>query len=438
MKCWPGQTALLKNQNRTEHAYVAGVGTGKTHFLVRWHHARCLWNMKSKLSLVGAPKHDLLLQNAMPLYQEFLESLGMRNGHEYNINRSNMYLEYNWGHRVLFRTLHRSSIRQIVAYTLSHASVDEAGLCDEQTPIEITKRCRCSNANVIQKLYVGTPEGINYFSKRFGEGLKIEGRYRYDKHRLVVNGSSYDNKELPEEYLEELEREFGWNESLRKAYIMGIFCPIYQDSAYDFRQDVHVGDYPKQLHQPIHLTWDFNVGRVGLVTWSALQAVGADLHVVACSTDKLRTTEEACAQFLEAFPPHTWSHVDLHIHGDFSGWQRDTRSYGTDYDIIRQTLQPYFPNLKMRHRKANPSIGLRIAAVNRLFSEGYDSSLLIDQNCHKVIESFNLTAIDEKGDIKKPGSYDTWTHWSDNVGYAVVDLKPIKRPVAQPVEFNYA
>ena len=434
VKLWPGQVHAIQDRTYPEHCVVSGVGYGKSHYAVRWHHIRKVWNKNSKLSLFIAPKYDLLLENNIPLYASFLESIGQIEGRDYNITKgSRPSLEYSDGHRVLFRSADPQAVAGLVSYTASHATVDEAGQCAETTPIEVSKRVRCPLSIVRQVLYTGTPEGVgNFFFRKFNKTTcePIEGtQFRVGKGALVLQGRTYDNKELPPDYLDNLYREFSWNENLAKAYIEGEFVPIYDHRGYDYDADKHrKSDVEIKEDRPLYVCWDFNVtqGRAGGVSWITLQEDARDIWAAAENKGSSRTTFEAVDDFIRQFPKLKWQHKEILVHGDAAGHGRDTRSYGNDYDIITQKLRHAgYSYVRTVAPRANPSVALRIAATNRLFSDSYDSTLYLGPKCNKL--DLTQTTINEKGQIVKPAA-ETHTHFADACGYGVVALRPIRKP----------
>lgn len=448
MRLAKGQEQIYLNTSYPKIGVVSGVGFGKTHLAVRKHHRLCTINKRSRQSLCGAPTHDLLKNNLIPLYLEHLDELGYRQGKHYRITYgSSPVLEYSFGHSVLFRPLGPQSTKRMVAFTLSHATVDEAGQCAETTPVEVTKRLRCPRAAVIQQIYYGTPEGVgNFFFKHFG-GQAVtrltnsQFSVGNDGRCVVLHGRTEDNPVMTEDYLTSLRAELSWNPNLIRAYMYGEFVPIYNNSCYDFDPEKHKQDGPTWADRPIYQSWDFNVtqGRAGGVSWVGIQENHSDLHVVAENRGSSRTTFEAVDNFVTQFPVEKFRYSEIVVTGDSSGHSRDTRSYGTDYDIIRQKLaEAGYQNVRIQAPHANPSVGLRIASVNRLFSPDWPQSLLVRPKCTKTIDSLIQTTINDTGKIKKPAG-ETHTHYAEAAGYGVTLLRPIKKPhVSGSVDFAWA
>ena len=109
----------------------------------------------------------------------------------------------------------------MVAVDVSHTWLDEPGLCPLQAHVEIAKRTRCHKATIRQKLYTGTPEGVNWFGELVSnEDIVEEGHYNAGPEEmhlprfsvadklLILHGTTYDNPYSPEDYLRSLEKAF--------------------------------------------------------------------------------------------------------------------------------------------------------------------------------------------------------------------------------------
>lgn len=431
---WPGQLRLLQDHRHgVEHAVVAGNYYGKTFFGANWFFNRLMLNRNSRWSIITAPKEDLLWKGPIEALRQKLYDAGFSDKppfKDFRIVGKPPDIEFAWRHTTICRSLNEQAARTLVAISASHGWMDEPGLCEKIGYIEVAKRIRCPKAKVRQRLYTGTPEGVNEFSDRFA-GLELMGeRHSGSARKLVLHGRTTDNPYATKDYIQALYDEFGWNENLIKAYIFGQFVPLYDHQGYDFDRDRQVRPCPVDPRKPLILGFDFNVtqGRVGGVSWAALQEDYRDLHVVAENREGSRTTDIAIRNFCEQFPPHENGDVEIHLYGDPAGYYRDTRGQTNDWDIVEYELrQAGFRNVANKVPRAHPSISLRIACVNRLCSDKYHSALYIDPKCTKTIKSLELTTIDEKGKIKKPPG-ETHTHYADAIGYPVVQLRPIVRP----------
>lgn len=413
---WPGQKRLLEDYTKRYHAVVAGNRYGKTVFGARWALTRAILNKDSELGLIVAPKYDLLKQVNVPAFLAALEHSRI----PYEVNMSELYVDLPWGQRVLFRSA--ETWRKIVGYTVAWFWLDEPGLCPEEVNRELTKRLSCPKAHVRQGLYTGTPEGINHYAKMFGPGVVERNGERHSEsdNKLVLHGRTYDNPILPPDYVQDLLEAFGWNENLKKSYIDGEFCPLFERNCYELDSTKNLGDYPPNVDNALlDLAFDFNVG---LVTWGAFQQAQGKHLLVSENPRHCRDTDQAIDQFESAFPSGKWGYHEITVTGDASGWAKDTRGGVNDYDIILERLRKKYKNVRVVAPRSNPSVTASIVATNRLLVKGL---LCFDRRCAKHIESAQTTTFDGKGDISKP-SGESWTHAMDDCRYYVDLRAPVR------------
>jgi len=414
---WQGQERLLKDTSHYFHGVVGAVGYGKTEFGTKWFWLRRQLNRKSHHSLVVAPKNDLLINVNAEAISEYLDTLGYKRNTHYRFVRdpSNMRFEWFWGGVTLLRSA--ETWRRIVGYSTSDVWIDEAGLCPKEVLTECVKRNRCPQAKHLQILLTGCGEGWLYewLEEIYDEGAK----FSEDEKRLVLHGSAYENKLLPQQYIDQLEDQFAGNEASQIVYIHGGLASIASGNVYSYIAKKDRGPYnPNRENMTLHLTWDFNVGLTG---WTAIQQEQGEHRCVAEAPD-CRGTDEACLAFIDAFPPSEWRHHTILVHGDANGWHSDTRTAGNDYVIIEQVLQDHYPRLKVVAGRYNPHVTTRITAVNR----GFNKNLLkIGENCPTLANSLAKTRYDDRyGGLHKPAG-EAITHRADGLGYYVMDEMPV-------------
>jgi hypothetical protein len=212
---------------------------------------------------------------------------------------------------------------------------------------------------------------------------------------------------------------YGDDEQLIKAWVLGQFVPLFANNVYRFNELTHCGDYPAIRDcSHIILGWDFNVGQVA---WAAQQMWEGQVRQIAEAPLKCDTTDDACDAFIRAFPPAMWRNHELIIDGDASGWHRDTRAYFSDYDIILNKLRALYPRVMIRAPRSNESVRTRIVLTNRALARNL---FVIDRSCKQTIRSMNQCTYDGRGGIEKPTG-DTWTHWADAATYPLCTEFPL-------------
>jgi hypothetical protein len=444
-RLWKGQKFILREFTYPQHVLAPGVGYGKTTFGARWLHVRILENEKPFKYAILAPTHKLL-KECFDIFEQHLIDIGWVENIHYQIKRSAGSLEIRYPNGARVFGVSAQNYKTIVSYTFACAWLDEPGFLDDHVYPELLKRVRQGGAKVVQVLRTGVPQGrgdSEYFRKcvgpQFTEHLDYtlpgEGtftRYRQDGVRLIMHGSTHENAINDSRYISNLKDDFGWSKSLWEQQVHGLFIGASVNCLYDFDRNTHAGIYPSMPAVfKRWLSWDFNVGQVSWVCAEPgpLQGGRESYHVVAenCTA---RDTVEGCRKFIQAFPPEIYGRHSLIITGDCNGWSRDTRNYSNDYEIIRETLQPYYPNLQIVTPRTNPDVSLSIIATNRLFNEnpltGDKIRLFINHRCSKLIASLLSTEPDGRGGIKKPTG-ETWTHPADALRYLVHLVAPLHR-----------
>lgn len=423
-----GQDRLLNDTQHKFNLAIAGVRYGKTCFGAKWHFRRACANSESRESLVVAPDNKLLREKCLDEYVQLLEALDLKENHSrgFKVNLSVPHLEFRFHkarHKVIFLTGEKP--RKIVAYTASHAWADEIAICDEQVHKNLVKRVSCPKAkHKLQLLYTTTPEGTNWLYEKFASDdlEQVEGEpFKKSRSALILEGSSFDNPYLTQDYLDSIVDEFAWDTAYYENYILGKFTSLSRDRFYfSFNERTHLGDYPLQHDiNSMFLCWDANVGQM---TWTVVQDIAKDYYVCDENGSNGRNIDDACEQFINRYPPAKYGGWRITVLGDASLHARSTHSYLTGYQIIEENLKKHYPLLRVAAPRGNPFVEERSRCTNRLLAQG---KLHISKNCKKVIQSLKLSESDGKGGIKKP-SDDRHTHAMESVDMGLIVLEPPK------------
>ena len=190
---------------------------------------------------------------------------------------------------------------------------------------------------------------------------------------------------------------------------------------YTFDRAVHCVPCQYANGNEISFLFDFNV-RPGVAvvvqeTDRGTEAIG-EVWIDANSN-----TEAVCDRLIAG-----WSHHKgkVSCYGDATGGATGTAKVaGSDWDIIRRKLKPYFPNLALRVPKGNPRERARVNAVNSRFMTGSGAvQAWIDPvKCPKLVRDFESVILDDTGKIDD--SDKSLGHISDAFGYYVVRRFPV-------------
>jgi len=413
-----GQLRLVNEFERRYLLALGGVGSGKTTLGYTWHHTRCEINRQSEYSLIVA-KDGKYLKLLFTGYLKFLESCGLQEKTHFGVSRSSPYqIIYPTGHRVLFW----SSETKIVSINASHAWCDESALFDEETAREVSQRIRCPNARLLQSLDTTTPEGINYLHEQFAcSDMEREGRFEYNRDKLVLHSSSYDNPFLPDSYFTTLEDRFGWDEKYFANYVLGEWVNLSRDAFYFKFSDDNIEEVPLDPNLGhFYITCDNNVGKM---QWEAVQRRDGRYCVVHDNGGKARNLYEVADEIQKALPPEKWHRSEFYLAGDaVLNTHRSNQTYTTGFQLLESLLRPKYPRLKNIAPLGNPLISERSIITNKALAE---LRLVINPKCKRVLHSIRATQSDGKNGIVKP-SNDQVTHAMESVDHLLAVLEPLR------------
>lgn len=422
-----GQRQILFNKTKPELAIIAGVGSGKTSAGPKACLIRCVDNPQSEEFLVIAPTNQLARDRCLKEFESYLLFLGMREGREFKVYRSpgNLKIE-------LFLPgcvkqtgyfLSGESPERIVSYNVFFVWIDEPALQVADVWTRTAQRLRCPKANYIQTLFTGTPEGVgNWFADRFSEERAPQvgdTRYRENDTVLILEGSSYDNPFLPDSFFEALEAEFAHDPAAYETYVLGKFVSLAKKRFYfsfDERRNVRPHK-PDPNNKQLYLTWDNNPV---VLAWVAFQPVPDAYAVVRDNNATGRNIEDACVQFVEAFPPATWGGHVLTVLGDPALHARSTHSYSTGYEIVRTLLKPHYPRLSIEAPRGTLFVEERSRTTNKALHAG---RVFADPGATGIIRSWKTVETNEKGQPKKEGGEDR-SHCGEALDFALGHLAP--------------
>lgn len=427
LRRWKGQKEIFNDRTHSDLAIIAGMGYGKSTAGARWKFSRDLINDKSPMSIVLAPDYKLAKQVCLEAYIETLQSFDLKEDKHYKINIADLTVTLLWGvrHKSIFLSAEKP--KKLMAYTGSHGWIDEAARMSHEAIMNFAGRIRCPKAKLIQTLFTFVPEGENHMYEKFGPHKveRISDRHSANARALVLHGSSFDNKALPQSFFDNLKEALGWDEALWSNYVLGIFCSLGKHRFYySFTQAENVK--PCQLEKGNNqfvLTFDSNVGQMA---WAVVQeqhhADKAKSVFVVPKANRAngRNYQEACQQFIDAFPPTTYGRYRIKVLGDATIHNRSPQTYTTGSQVIESCLKPHYPLMTFEIPRGNPFVAERSFCTNSMFKTG---RLIIDPSCTKVIESAKMAESDGKGGIKKP-SGDTVTHPMEAVDMALMVLCP--------------
>lgn len=437
-----------KDQLIPAYAVSAGLGAGKTHGACEHHHLLVLQNQEAPYSGWMEPTHTLVKLAAIPTYKKVLiDEFGYKEGRDFEVYVSApaRIVYKRSGHEVIF--ISGDSPNNVVAFELSHASIDEAGACHADAQRNFRTRVRHPKAKILNNLIVGAPQGITAFAEEFDSDTlpdwEIE-HWRKHKHihkpfnRAIL--WTDDNPHIAGGYIQSLMDTYGHNPNLIKSYRYGLFCPLTEGVACpNYIPQKH--DLPFDLdadpHRDIYLTYDFNANPV---SWISLQLVPFDeevrrLRYVALheSSVSLRNLDDSVVEFAFKHPVEKFHDTLIKVCGDMSGHADSHKVEWTDYGRIKDMLhQLGYKRVEIIAHRVNPLETDSVEALQRAFLEDY---LYLNKSVKGISKSLMATTW-KKGARKldKPNG-ETHTHKFDALKYfaysVINDFRGKRQPQTQ-------
>lgn len=241
------------------HAFVSGLGAGKTASLVlrAWVNAEH-WN-PGELGMIIAPTVPAIKNVILPE----MRSMGLLDVCEYHGKGSERPgIHTPSGSRIILESADNArKIQRLRGPSIAWAGIDEASSIDERAYEIVTGRLRTGN---YRNLFVSTtPKGFNWVYDRFYDG---DATVRYDEayEWLEVNGTngvfgvpSWLNPHNPDDYLERLEAEFSG--SFARQEIEGAFTKFDGLVFPWFDADNLISDTPSLYDETIYgVDWGHN------------------------------------------------------------------------------------------------------------------------------------------------------------------------------------
>lgn len=181
---------------------------------------------------------------------------------------------------------------------------------------------------------------------------------------------------------------------------------------------------------PLCFCFDFNrvPGNCAIVQdlpapdWLIQRNGGKNRGLISCAIDEIFLTQDSHTAKLCDILVKNWGHHEgeVHLYGDATGGaKRSSGIQGSDWDIIKEQFKGKF-NIKCKYKKANPSVRVRINAVNsRMISADEFVGTIVDRKCKYLMRDFEGVTCDDQGDILKSDKTSLLTHISDGWGYYV-------------------
>ncbi len=284
-------------------------------------------------------------------------------------HKSDACFVWPWGDRLWLGTAEEPE--SLAGPNLAYVLFDEPGLMDREAYERGAVRARHPEASLRQKVFTGTPEGLNWFADLFSAPDVATNRrtiWARTWHSTMAH------------YQAQLLQTYGYDESLAASYVYGKFVPLRVGRAWkEYDPAIHDGDPRHEPCLPLVLACDFNVDALrwevgqfgaGEIRWLDEIALGSG-----------GSTERAVREFVARWGPRHRGQVI--VTGDASGKARST-SGRADYQIIREELgRAGFDEVVSRVPNANPRVKERVDNTNYHLA-GRGLRVLVSGRCREL------------------------------------------------------
>ena len=331
------QIRFAKDRSISIINYVGGLGSGKT-FLGALMTACYIYSYpNSKVCMVG-PTIPLVRDNTFATCVKFLRNLGIELE---NLNKEKtMYLCSNGTTLML---THGQSYKQLLTYEFNFIDVEEASKISNSVLKQVQGRLRYVNGNapLILLTHTNPPGSTNHYCLKSG---------------TVYLGSSYENTNLPDGYIDELAKNMTAEE--KDKFINSKITPALDDaliSNYD-PLDIKIVNTELPEKYKVFITCDFNYSPMcwysGIITEDN-QFLFLDEHL------NLRINTESQAKAVFEYLIEKYNCKDILVYGDSAG--AFNQRLDNDYIVMDNVATELGLKLEIKILPSNPRVTQRLS-----------------------------------------------------------------------------
>lgn len=392
--------------------FCGGVGSGKTatgsHFAIDR-----FKNNPETVGFIGANTYKQLDQSTLKAFFAFLHTYQIK--YVFNIKPPYSYksrfkehkgiISFPNGCQIITRSL--DNYEDIRGVEIGWFWIDETRDTKKEAWDVLKARLRCKESKLLCGMLTSTPNGYDWMYVEFDEKPKLNGKNI--GHGYVVSSTRENRKNLPENYIDDLESSY--DPALAEQEIEGKFINTKSGRVYhQFSREKNIYKWDYKPNLPIILCVDFNVHPC---KWALIQHNHNNDYIFdEVSKDNTNTREMA------EEVARRYGSAQFYVYGDYSGFDRDTRSRTTDFEIIKEVLNIPESNVKV---KPHPKVEARVSSLNaRLNNLKNEQRLFVNPHCEHAIKDFEHVIYDKNGKIEKITTDEIkkrLTHISDAIGY---------------------
>lgn len=317
--------------------YVGGLGSGKT-FLGALMTATYIYTYpNSKCAMIG-PTIPLVRDNTFATCVKFLKNLGIELE---SLNKEKTMWLCSNGTTLMLS--HGQSYKQLLTYEFNYVDVEEASKISNSVMKQIQGRLRYVNgdAPLILLTHTNPPGSTNHYTLKSG---------------TVYLGSSYENTNLPDGYIDALAKNMTAEE--KEKFINSKITPALDDaliSNYD-PLDVKMNMLDEQPKGRVFVTCDFNYSPMcwysGIITEDN-QFLFLDEHL----NIRINTQSQARAVFEYLIEKYNCSEIT--VYGDSAG--AFNQRLDNDYIVMDDVASQLGIKLDLKILPSNPRVTQRLS-----------------------------------------------------------------------------
>jgi hypothetical protein len=394
------------------------------HLLVR----HCLEHPNAR-ALIGRKSLPDLKSTIYKKIREHLENdPNLKQGVHWTPTDNIAQIKFANGSEIISRSWHDGNYMKFRSLDISAAAIEELTenkLQHKQAYQEICMRLD-RLPHVKEKFIISAtnPDAPSHWAYKHFELDKTDATRDPLKH--VFYSRTADNIFLPKTYIINMMKNL--DEKMFQRMGLGLWIEIASEVIYysylasrNFRDiDYHVDQF-----LPIHINWDFNIGKGKPLSVCLFQFKNGCFHFFDEVILQGADTEESCQELLDrGLLDYDTTYF---IHGDATGEAKSTKSKKSDYDIINK----FFANTRnkngsainyeMQVAKSNPPIKTRHNLVNGYcYNANKDVRLFVYKNCKTLDEGLRLTQLRDGGQyIEDDGPNCPYQHVTTAAGYGI-------------------
>lgn len=397
------------------------VGSAKSLLMAHCGITHCLDNPGAILGLGRKAMPDL----KDTIFQTILDHMegDLVEGVDYYVNRTRAQIFFANGSKIISRSWSDKKYKKWRSISLSAALVEELTENDDQDKEAIDElRMRVGRVPGIREnwiLYATNPDSPAHWA--YKEFIKNP-----TSTRKVFYSLTSENPFLPPQYIKKLEENM--DPLMARRMLRGEWLEIKEEVIYhQYKREVNFRNesYEVNKTQPIHMSFDFNIGEGKPMSAVFFQYIGDTFHffneiIVHGSRTEDIVLEAASRGLLN-------SRSEYVINGDATGKSRDTRGKMSDYDIIKRFLSNHmidndgnYINFRFCVPNSNPPVRTRHNTVNaQLCNSLGKRRLFIYKDCPILDEGMSLTRLKKGGQYIEDDSKH-YQHCTTALGYGVI------------------